>query len=338
MVTIYDIAKKANVSTMTVSRVINNTGSIKESTKQKIESAIKELGYIPNTAARSLTSKKTKLLSLIVSDITNPFFTKVTRGAEDKALEMGYQLLLSNSDEDIKKESIYIDMILSTRVDGVLITPTGDQSIKELNKLRDHDIPIVLLDRDIANFKCDQVIGDSYNGSRKLMEHLIEWGHKKIALINGPSTISTARERQRGYLEAIQLAGLRIHHDYISQINFKIDNAMKVVQKLLSLPKHEQPTAIFAANNFIAISTIKALHSFGWHVPKDIAVVSFDDIEPIESFNPFLTVASQPAYQFGQKGIKLLIDRINGRIEGESKTTVLTPEIRIRESSKKALS
>src|SRR5699024_5271345 len=145
--------------------------------KQKIERAIKELGYIPNTAARSLTSKKTKLLSLILSDITNPFFTKVTRGAEDKAMELGYQLVLSNTDVDTDKESAYVDMILSTRVDGVLITPTGDHSIKELNKLRKHDIPVVLLDRDITNFTCDKVIGDSYNGSRILMEHLIELGH-----------------------------------------------------------------------------------------------------------------------------------------------------------------
>lgn len=332
MVTIYDIAKLADVSPMTVSRVINNTDKIKDTTKQRVVSAIKELGYIPNTAARSLTSKKTKILSLIVSDITNPFFTKVTRGAEDKAMEMGYQILLSNTDEDFEKESNYIDMVLSTRVDGVLITPTGDESSKELKR---HNIPIVLLDREIDDFTCDLVVGDSYDGSRKLVEHLIKQGHKKIALINGPSTISTARERQRGYLETIKLYGLTIHEDYISQINYKIDDALKVVEKLVTLPLTEQPTAIFAANNFIAVRTIQAFKTFGWDVPGDIAVVSFDDIEPIENFNSFLTVASQPAYDFGQIGIQLLIDRINGTLKEESKKVVLQPKIIIRQSSNK---
>ncbi|WP_407270901.1 LacI family DNA-binding transcriptional regulator [Radiobacillus sp. PE A8.2] len=333
MVTIYDIAKLANVSPMTVSRVINNNGNIKETTKQRVENAIKDLGYIPNSAARSLTSKKTRILSLILTDITNPFFTKVARGAEDKAMEIGYQVLLSNTDEDAEKESEYINMILSTRVDGVIIAPTGDQSLKEIERLRNQNIPVVLIDRELDNFNGDIVVGDSYEGSRKLVEHLIELGHRRIALINGPSNISTARERRRGYVETLKLSSLPIHDRYISEINYKQDDAKSVIKKLISLPKQEQPTAIFAANNFIAISTIKALQSFGLSVPNDISVVSFDDIEPIDSFNPFLTVASQPAYSFGMLAMQLLIQRMEEKESNEPRKIVLPPEIIVRKSS-----
>ncbi|WP_121616265.1 LacI family DNA-binding transcriptional regulator [Virgibacillus halodenitrificans] len=333
MTTIYDIAKLANVSPMTVSRVINNTGKIKDSTKQRVEHIINELGYIPNSAARSLISKKTKLLSLILTDITNPFFTKVARGAEDKAMELGYQILLSNSDEDPVKEAAYIDMVLSTRVDGVLITPTGDDTVNELNRLTKHQIPAVLLDREIKNFSGDAVIGDSYEGSRKLVEHLISLGHNRIALINGPAAISTARERHRGYVETMESFGFPIVNNYISNINYKTDNTQNIIQTLFSLPENERPTAIFAANNFIAVRTIQALDSFGFRVPNDVAVVCFDEIGPIDNFNPFLTVATQPAYEFGQIGIQLLIDRIEKEGAHQPNKIVLPPKIIIRQSS-----
>ena len=334
MTTIYDIAKKANVSPMTVSRVINNSGNIRATTKKRVQEAIEELGYVPNSNARSLTSKKTKLLSLLITDITNPFFTSVARGAEDKAMQMGYQILLSNSDENVTKEANYIDMVLSTRVDGVLIAPTGDESLKQIKKLEKHNIPVVLIDREIQGFKGDLVIGDNYEGSRKLIEHLIQLGHKNIALVNGPQNVSTARERQRGYEETLKLNGLEINSNYISHFRYKKDYADKIVNNLLSLPKGEQPTAIFAANNFIAASTIHALERSGLRVPDDIAVVCFDDIQPIASFNPFLTVASQPAYSYGFLGVQFLIERIEGNAPRDFRRIVLPPEIKLRESSK----
>lgn len=333
MVTIYDIAKKANVSPMTVSRVINKSGQISESTRKKVEKVVKELGYIPNSAARSLISKRTKILSLLITDITNPFFTRVARGAEDKAKQTGLQILLSNSDEDFEKEADYIDMLLSSKVDGVLLAPTGDQSKKNIRKLIRHDIPFVLLDRKVDGIESDLVLGDNYEGTRKLIEHLIEQGHEKIALINGPSNVSTARERQKAYEETLKLAGLAVDEKLMAQIHFKQDDANAVVRKLLSLPSREQPTAIFAANNFIAVNTIKALRSFGLAVPEDMSIVCFDDFEPIPDFNPFLTAAAQPAYSFGYMGIQFLIERIEGTAPKEYRKIVLSPEIRLRKSS-----
>lgn len=333
VVTIYDIAKKANVSPMTVSRVINNSGNISEATRKKVEQAIQELGYIPNHSARSLISKETKILSLLITDITNPFFTQVARGAEDKARQMGYRLLLGNSDEDPEKESEYLHMFISTNVDGVLIAPAGDRSKKNLKLLIKHQVPFVLIDRTVEGIKSDQVLGDSREGTRKLIEHLIEQGHNKIALINGPTDISTARERRTAYEETLKLFDLPIKKQWILESDYKQNNGDTIAKKLLSLPPEERPTAIFAANNFIAVNTIQGLKRYNIRIPEDMAIVCFDDLGPASSLNPFLTVAAQPAYLFGSLGIQLLIERIENPRLKEHQKIVLPPEIVIRQSS-----
>ncbi|SES04909.1 transcriptional regulator, LacI family [Gracilibacillus ureilyticus] len=338
MVTIYDIAKKANVSPMTVSRVINNSGNIKITTREKVEKAIKDLGYVPNSAARSLTSNKTKTLGLILTDIANPFFSKIARGAEDAAVELGYRVLIANTDEDFEKENTYIDMMLSARVDGVLIAPTSDKTIAQINRLKQHNIPVVLLDRTIKDFAGDYVIGDSYEGSRKLIEHLINYGHKNIALINGPSNVSTARDRQRGYLETLKLNDLPVHEHYISEIDFKnvqSGDAKNIIQHLMNHNKEKRPTAIFAANNFIAISVIQALKELGFHVPQDISVVCFDEVEPVVYFDPFFTVAAQPANQFGRIGVQYLVERVEEKKVEKERRIILPPDIHIRKSTSK---
>ncbi|GHH97873.1 LacI family DNA-binding transcriptional regulator [Neobacillus kokaensis] len=333
MVTIYDIAKKANVSPMTVSRVVNNSGKISEKTREKVEKIIKELNYIPNNAARSLTLKQSKILSLLITDITNPFYTKVARGAEDKAKQMGYRLLLSNSDESLEKESEYVDMLISSGVDGVLMAPAGDESKKNLKTLIKNKIPFVLIDRQVNGIDCDLVIGDSYHGTRQLLEHLIKQGHSKIALINGPANISTAREREKAYFEILRLAGIEANKQLTSNISYRQNDSHKVVKNLISLPESKRPTAIFAANNFIAINTIKSLRQLNVRVPEDMAVVCFDDPDPIPDFNPFLTLAAQPAYNFGYMGIQLLIERVEGNGPAEKQRVILPPEIIIRNSS-----
>ena len=330
MATIYDIAKKANVSSMTVSRVINKSKKVSDSTRIKVEKVIKELNYIPNSSARYLTSKKSNILSLIITDITNPFFTKLARGAEDKAKEMGYRLLLCNSDEDINKESDYINMLISTGVDGVMITPSEDASSRNLQTLNKCNIPFILLDRKITGINCDEIHGDSHNGTRKVLEYLIEKGHKRIAIINGPLNISTARERQDAYIDILTSYNLPIHEDFILQSHYK--NESTNISTLLSMPLDEQPTAIFAANNFIAINTIKELRAQKVRVPEDISVVCFDDLDPSLDLNPFLTVAAQPAYTFGFMGAQMLIERIEKTAPLEFKKVVLPSELIIRNS------
>jgi LacI family transcriptional regulator len=333
MITIYDVAKKANVSAMTVSRVINNSPSIKKETRMKVEKAIKELDYIPNRSARSLISKDTKLLSLIITDVTNPFFTSLARGAEDKANESGYQVVFSNSDENLEKESAYIRSAVARRIDGMLLAPTGDASAKNIKTLSKHHIPFVLIDRTIEGVQCDAVVGDNFNTMQKLIDHLIQLGHKKIALITGPSNVSNMKERELAYIHILQSAGIAVEEKWIHRSDLKNTRSDEIIDRLLSLPKNERPTSLLVTNNFLAVDAIKSLRKHCIKVPEDISVVCFDDPEPIPDFNPFLTVAAQPAYEFGFKGIQMLIEKIEGKDEPSSRTLRLSSELIVRHST-----
>lgn len=334
MVTIYDIAKEANVSAMTVSRVINNAENVSENTRRKVELVIEKLNYVPNSSARSLVSKKSKILSLMVTDIANPFFTSVARGAEDKAMQMGYQLMLCNSDENVDKESKYIDMLISTRIDGALIAPANDSSIKSILKLRKYNIPVVLIDRHIKELKCDQVLSDNEATTRRLIEHLIVQGHKKIAIINGPLEIATARERHKAYCDTLTSHGLEVNNNLIHQSHFLHDSDFSEMLALMfNLPLSEQPTAIFSTSNFIGINTVKSLRKNNIKVPEDVAVVCYDGVPNYTDSELFLTAAEQPSYNFGFMGTQMLIERIENTAPKEPRTIVLPAEFIIRASS-----
>ncbi|MBE1444969.1 LacI family DNA-binding transcriptional regulator [Paenibacillus sp. OAS669] len=333
MVTIYDIAKKANVSPMTVSRVINHAPSISEATRRKVEAIIQELDYIPNKQARSLTSKETKIVSLVIPDISNPFFTTIARGAEDKAHQFGYQLLLGNTDEQADKESRYIDMLLSAQVDGVLIAPTGEPSLAHLRKLAKRKVPFVFADRHVDGIAADLVMGDNAETTRKLVAHLVEQGHRKIALINGPDTASNARERRQAFTDALILNGLQWAPEDIIETHFRQDNFPDIVRSLMSLAPSGRPTSILAANNFIGVNTLRALREMNLRVPEDIAVACFDDPEPIPDYNPFLTVAAQPAYDMGFIGMQMLIERIEGKAPAAKRKVLLPSQLIIRKST-----
>lgn len=333
MATIYDIAKKAGVSPMTVSRVINNSPLISEKTKQKVETIIRELDYIPNKQARSLVSKETKLVSLLIPDISNPFFTNIARGAEDKAIQQGYQLLLGNSDENREKEAKYVDLLISSGVDGALIAPTGDASQANLKKLTKHRIPFVLVDRFVEPAEADIVAGDNLDTTRKLVNHLIGLGHRRIALVNGPGSVSNARERFQAYKDAIVLAGLEWDPALVFETHFKQDNFEEIVSKLISLEAAARPSAILATNNFIGVNTLRALQTLNIRVPEDVSVVCFDDPETIPDYNPFLTVAAQPAYDMGFIGMQLLIERIEGSAPAAKRRIVLPSDLIVRKST-----
>lgn len=330
MVTIYDIAKKANCSAMTVSKVINNNGKISETTRQRIRQIMIDMNYVPNSNARSLVLQQTKLLSLLIADITNPFYTTLTKGAEDAAKQLGYQLLFSNSDESIIKEKEYIETVLSARVAGVMIAPVGDPSLEHLKLLEQYGIPFVLIDREVPGVNADTVMGDSKEGASKLTEHLIELGHRRIAMINGHLEASTARYRQEGYKETLLLNGIQWDEQLMMEMEFNPKNADEHIEKLLDL--QQPPTAIFAANNLIALAAIRSLRRKGYRVPEDMSIVCFDDLEADYVLDPFLTVASQPAYEFGAIGIQTLIDRIQGSQE-QTRHVILPSKLILRGSS-----
>ncbi len=332
MVTIYDIAKRAQVSAMTVSRVINNSGRISDKTKVKVKKIMEELNYVPNSTARSLVTQETKMLTLLITDITNPFYTTLARGAEDAAMQLGYKLLFGNSDENLQKEKEYVDTILSTRVDGVLFAPAGDASSDHLASLKRHRIPFVLLDREVPGIESDMVIGESKEGARQLVEHLISLGHKRIGLVNGSSEVSTARQRYAGYWEALKLNDIPFDERLMIELGYKQQHDTALLDPLLRL--EHPPTAIFAANNFLAVSIVTALRSKHIRVPEDMSIACFDDFGIVSQLNPFLTVVAQPAYQFGYLGIQLLVDRIQNKSTAEWKKIILPTELICRESTK----
>ncbi|TDL54296.1 LacI family transcriptional regulator [Paenibacillus dendritiformis] len=330
MATIYDIAKKANVSAMTVSRVINNTGRVSEKTRVKVKQVMEEMRYIPNSVARCLVTQESMIVSLLITDITNPFFTTMARGAEDAAMRHGYRLMFGNSDESFSKEKDYVEMILSMRVDGVLFAPSGDQSKEHLEWLQRQNVPFVLLDREVPGIDCDAVLGDSRDGAKRMVAEMIRYGHRRIALVNGAQDVSTARERQAGYIEALQEAGIEFDESLVMQTSYSREQDLSVAH-WMELAPETRPTAIFAANNMLALSVLKSVRSLGLRVPEDLSIACFDDFGWVEEANPFFSVASQPAYEFGEQGMQLLLDRIkNG--EDKPRQIVLPCDILMRQS------
>ncbi|TVX92723.1 LacI family DNA-binding transcriptional regulator [Paenibacillus agilis] len=331
MATIYDIAKQANVSAMTVSRVINNTGRVSEKTRTKVKQVMEEMHYIPNSVARCLVTQESKVLSLLITDISNPFFTMMARGAEDMAHKYGYRLMFGNSDENLDKERQYVEMILSMRVDGVLFAPSNDMSIEHLRWLERQNVPFVLLDREVPGITCDTVLGDSRIGAKQLVRELIKRGHRRIALVNGLENVSTARERRLGYEDALVEAGLPIEENFMMSSSYVHDKQQFTLSHWLHAEPDKRPTAIFAANNMLAMSVLNKLEEEGVKVPEQISVASYDDLGMLEQVNPFLSVVSQPAYEFGQQGIQMLLERIRNRNQGPQ-SVKLPCEIHINRS------
>lgn len=334
MTNIRDVARLAGVAPITVSRVVNGADSVSEDTRRRVQQAIDHLHYVPNTLARSLRSRQSHTIALIVPDITNPFWTTVARGVEDTAAENDYRAILCNTDENPVKEMNYLNLLVERRVDGVMIAPaTPDR--KHLAVLKQLHVPCVLVDRRVAGFKADVVYGDSRTGACLLIDHLIDLGHRRIALINGPRTISSAQDRADGYRESLETHGLSVEESLVFQGEFKQESGHRLVKQAL---EHDpRPTAIFAANNFIALGALLALQEAGLRVPEDMALVCIDDVPYLSTIGPFLTVAAQPAYEMGEAAARLLIERLTGKRTGNVREVVLALQLIIRRSSGQGL-
>ena len=329
MSTISDVAKLAGVAPVTVSRVINNAENVSPATREKILQAIDRLGYVPSGVAQSLRSKRTRSLALLVPDITNIFWPTVARGIEDAAQNRGYSILLCNTDEDLEKQRRYLDVVVSQRVAGVIIAP-HDSSAKHLVKLRQRDIPTVIIDRHIEGWDVDTVHSDSVSGARALVRHLIDLGHRRIAIVTGPRDTSTAEDRVTGYRLALSEAGLPVDERMIKHGEFRSDSRARLTEQLLA--KEPRPTAIFTANNVIVMRVLDALIANGIRIPQDMALVCFDDLPNISSVFPFFTVADQPAYEMGINAAQLLFSRIDAEVALKPRHVILPTRLIIRHS------
>ena len=314
---------------MTVSRVLNNAPNVNHATRHRVERAIQELGYVPNVVARSLRSKRTQSLALILPDITNPFWTTVARGVEDAAQNSGYSVFLCNTDENCAKQLRYLDLVASRRVDGVIIAPC-DSDAANVSILRDREIATVIVDRRVEGWEVDSVRGDSYGGAQALVRHLISLGHRRIAMISGPGRTSTAEDRVAGYLTALMEASVAPDPRLIKQGEFRAAAGERLTHELLA--EGLNPTAVFAANNAIALGVIRAVGQRGLRIPHNIALVCFDDFDEASHLLPFLTVAVQPAYDMGVNAAQLLLGRIETGQALEPRHVVLPTRLIIRHS------
>ncbi len=330
MATIRDVAKLAGVAPITVSRALNNSGYVSQATRERVKAAIEELGYVPNMLGPSLRFQQTMILAVVITDITNPFWTTVTRGIEDVAQANGYSTILCNTDESESKQEQYLQMLLRRRVDGILLVPACSET-KSIEMIKKQDIPVVVLDRQIGNLDVDVVRADSEEGAFLLVQYLLSLGHRNIAMLAGPKNVSTAIDRTAGYRRALDDAGNAVNEELIYWGNFTQESGYENARMVTDLDP--RPTAIFAANNFIAIGAMQALKEKGLHIPEDVALVTIDDIPPAYTLEPFLTVAIQPADEMGRQAARLLLDRIKNPEDESFQNVVLPTKMIIRASS-----
>jgi LacI family transcriptional regulator len=331
MATIREVAKLAGVAPITVSRVLNKSGYTSEEVRQRVEKAVVQLNYVPNVLARSLRSKRTRMLALVLTDISNPFWTTVARGVEDAAREGGYNVIFCNTDESASKQNRYLETLIQKQVDGILLVPArSDESPIEF--LRKQKAQVVLLDRRLPYIYADVVRCDSKGGAFQLVQLLIRLGHRRIAILSGPSGVSSADDRVAGYQSALQETGLKPEDQLIIHGDFSLESGYQMTRNLLAMSS--RPTALFASNNFIAIGALKALHDAGISVPEDMSVVGFDDLPAAIVVDPFLTVAVQPAYEMGNLATRRLLQRLDGQISDGIQEIVLPVSIIERKSTK----
>jgi len=331
MATIHDVAKRAGVSPITVSRVINQSGYTSLETRARVEAAIVELGYVPNRLARSLRSKRTNTLALVLTDVTNPFFTTLARGVEDTASDAGYTVIFCNTDESETEEKKYLQVVLQQQVDGILLVPACG-TCDSVEMIQKQATPVVVLDRRMPpEAKVDVVRCENVEGACQLVKLLIGLGHRQIAVLSGPRTVSTAEDRVIGYLHAMAEAGLDASSDCVYYGAFTQASGYDMAQQ--ALKAQPRLTALFAANNLIAIGAMKALQDAGLRVPDDVAIVSFDDLPANLLIFPFFTVVVQPAYEMGRKATQLLLARLAGGSLEQCQEIILPTEMVVRQSS-----
>ncbi|MBC7099315.1 LacI family DNA-binding transcriptional regulator [Candidatus Bipolaricaulota bacterium] len=314
----------------TVSHVINGTRPVSPETAAKVWQAIRELDYHPNAVARSLRTRTTHVIGVVVSDITNPFFATLVRGAEDAAIAAGYSLIVCNSDEDPDKENLYVDMLRRRRMDGLLIAPVRDGGSPAIKALARRGMPFVFIDRRARDIRADAVLSDNVGGARMATQHLVERGHERIGIVLGIPGATTTEERYAGYRRALEEAGIPEDGRLVAYGEYRVRGGMRCAQEFLEL--NDPPTAIFSTNNLMTLGVLKALFSRRIRVPEEMAVVGFDDLEWAEMAHPPLTVVTQRPYEIGHRAAELLLERLGG-YQGEPREVRVPVELIVRGSA-----
>lgn len=321
-ITIRDVAKAAGVSKSTVSRVLNSEPGVSEPARNAVLAAIKELNYTPNALARGLTTSRTATIGLIISDITNSFHAQVARGVEDLASDYESNVILCNTDGRPEKESAYIKLLLEKRVDGIIFTSVQrDES--NLTSILEKGVPFVFAGRTLPNVEADSVVVDNVLGGFQATNHLIRLNHRRIAYISGPSHVSANLDRYEGYRQALQKAGIEVDKDIVVEGDFRQEGGYRAMNILLDTAP--DVTAVFAANDNMALGALEAIFERNLKVPGDIAIVGFDDIPFAGLCLVQLTTIRQPKYDIGAIAARMLFQRIENPEKGNSPNKVVLP-------------
>ncbi len=306
MVTLKDVARRAGVSVITVSRVVNSSGYVHPETRARVEKAVEELHYVPNQMASNLRSQQSDTVALVLPSITNSFWTTIARGVEDEAWARGYGMFLCNTDDDSTKEARYLDILMRRRVEGIIIVPTPG-ALPQLQRLRQRLMPFVLIHRKIDGIEADAVRSDGRGGTYALTLRLLAKGHRRIAYVGGPLTLCSGRDRLVGYEQALASAGIEVDPTLVKLGTYSQQTGHRLVTELLRAEPHLE--ALVIANSRLAIGALHALAEAGLQASEDIAVASFHDIAALDDYSPLMISAVQPAYDIGRRSAQRLLER-----------------------------
>jgi len=330
-VTMRQIAERADVSTGTVSHVINGTAKVREKLRVRVVEAIRSLGYQPSQLARGLRRNQTSMLGMIIPDVTNPFFPGVVRGVEDVAYKRSHRLVLCNTDNDPHKEISYLNELRSYRPAGLLMIPAAESHITaQLRSLASSGPPVVCIDRRPTGWDGDLVVVANVSGSYAATRYLLRMGHRNLGVITGPLHLTNAAERLKGFRRALDEAHVSIEPEYVQEARFDRQSGYQAALRLLRmLPR---PTAIYACNDLMALGVLLAARELNVSCPEEMSVVGFDNLDFTEFTAPALTTVHQSGYQLGATAARLLLERIDGSKQ-RIKKVVLPTELKIRHSA-----
>lgn len=325
-----EIAKAAGVSTATVSRVLNGSDKVRESTAKRVMQVVEDMNYRMDHVARRMKVKQTDslVIGLVITDIDNPFFSSVAKGVEDVASKNKLVTMICNTNENPEKERFFLNAMLSEKVSGAIIVPTTG-NLDFFQDLVEDGFPMVMVDRKPKNLKIDSVSLNNKKGSYEAVKKLIDNGHKRIGVVGGIKGLSNTEERLAGYFQALEEAGIERIDDLIVYGDYVESGGRRAIDKFMSLDV--PPTAIFSTNNLMTLGCIKELYKRKLSIPDDVAIIGFDDSTWAEALIPPLSTVKQPGYELGVNAAELLIKRLRN---GDSNTidVVLNPELVIRES------
>ena len=307
MTTIRDVAKRAGVSTTTVSHVINSTRKVDPATAARVDAAIAELGYRPNALARSMRRGQTHTVGVVIPDIANPFFGDLARWLEDALFEAGYSAIICNSDGDDRKESRYLDVLLSKKVDGLLLIAASQPS-ERLRHIVETGPPTIVVDRELDDLPLSQVMVENHRGGYLAGRHLLELGHRDVAVIAGPGGLGTSARRLDGFRNAFEEVDLRIGSERVFRGDFRAASGRTAMEAILDDAR--PPTAVFAENDLMALGALSAAHAAGADIPGQVSIVGFDGIAFGADVTPPLTTVAQSTADVAAAAVELLFDQL----------------------------